>query len=107
MEGILPALRTAISIFLKLAYQNDSATPNVHLPSGIEPICNNKFGRSIARTPTTCLHEVTHLPIVIRSDDIIILSDFLDVECIGEAEISNNDVPVLIQQKVFLMSKNC
>ena len=65
--------------------EDDTATPNVHGGSDVHAVGNDKFGSSITRGPTTCLHEFIGLVF----------------ESIGETEVRDYHVPVSVKEEVF------
>jgi hypothetical protein len=97
-------------------YQNDTATPNVHLSASVQSITNDKFWSCVTRATAACLHEVasseTLLVLEIESfalDELLVANPVLllfvqfivGIESVGKAKVSDNDVLVAIQEQIL------
>ena len=97
-------------------YQNDTATPHIHLPASVQSIADNKFWRCVTRATAARLHEVasseTLLVLEIESfalDKLLVANPVLllfvqfivGVESVGKAKVGDNDVLVAIQEQIL------
>jgi len=95
---------TNISTLGKRHHQNDTTTPYIHFSAGIKSIRGNEFGSSVAWTTAACLHQISDFSVLLCSQDVIVIFvDFIRIESISKPKVCNDDVPILIKQKIFLL----
>ena len=97
-------------------YENNSAAPNVHLSARVEGVTNYQFRGSVARTAAAGLHQITSSHATrIKSIEFElahklfvaeVVFDFVrqlvfGVKCVGEPKVSDDNVAILIKEKIF------